>query len=278
MDFLRHLFDPKERNASQYNQKGKAFAQVGNLDRAIESFTKAIEEVPGDGTLYYNRGLAHLNRGNFESALDDLRVAIRISPQYPDAYGALATAYYATNLVPIAYAHYQAVLDLEKPEHLVILAKERSREIEGALKDTWEVDWYKYCAVRAVNRIIDYGMSASSSKSPWPDPADPAFKSAQEKHESLAWKHYQNAHGFVRSWKTKPRASTAQILEGVYLEPIEFDYFLFLVASNNFLIGRYAKCINLLSLMKEIDKVPPALDLRLRATRFRARYGDIRQL
>ena len=68
----------KERNqkcAETYYQRGLAHAKNGELERAIEDYTKAIELNPNYADAYYNRGGAWLRLGEPEKAKSDLATA-----------------------------------------------------------------------------------------------------------------------------------------------------------------------------------------------------------
>jgi tetratricopeptide (TPR) repeat protein len=65
-----------------------AFEQSNeNIDLTIESLTKAIAEA------YYNRGLAYLNSGDYDKAITDFNKAIELNPVYVDAYYYRGLAY-----------------------------------------------------------------------------------------------------------------------------------------------------------------------------------------
>jgi Flp pilus assembly protein TadD len=48
--------------------------------------TKAIELKPKDVASYNNRGLAYMQKGNYERAIDDFNVATILNPKLADAY------------------------------------------------------------------------------------------------------------------------------------------------------------------------------------------------
>ena len=61
------------------------FLEIGDLYRAIEHLDKAIEL---DGALdiaYCNRGLAHLELGDFEAAYEDFEKSAGVGPIRSDA-------------------------------------------------------------------------------------------------------------------------------------------------------------------------------------------------
>ena len=61
--------------AKTYYNRGLAYSRNGELDKAIENYTKAIELKPDYAEAYYNRGGAFLRLGEREKAKSDLAVA-----------------------------------------------------------------------------------------------------------------------------------------------------------------------------------------------------------
>jgi tetratricopeptide (TPR) repeat protein len=59
-------------HASYYATRGDNNLNSGNYDLAITEYTRAIELEPNSRALYYSRGLAYHQKGDFESAIDDL--------------------------------------------------------------------------------------------------------------------------------------------------------------------------------------------------------------
>jgi tetratricopeptide (TPR) repeat protein len=69
-----------------YNQRGLAYFDKGEYDKALTDFTRAIglNQDYADG--YYNRGLVYQNKGAYDKAILDYTEAIRINPTYLKAY------------------------------------------------------------------------------------------------------------------------------------------------------------------------------------------------
>jgi tetratricopeptide (TPR) repeat protein len=60
--------------------RGLAFANRGDLDRAVADFTEAVRLNPKDALAYSNRGLAFVNKGEFDRGIADYTMAIRLNP------------------------------------------------------------------------------------------------------------------------------------------------------------------------------------------------------
>jgi len=66
--------------------RGIAFGGVGNYDRGIAYFDKAIEIEPRYAEAYYFRGRAYYYKRRYDKAIADFTKAIEINPGYPEAY------------------------------------------------------------------------------------------------------------------------------------------------------------------------------------------------
>jgi tetratricopeptide (TPR) repeat protein len=81
--------------AQELNIKGLAFLGVGNLDKALECYNRAIAADPGYPYAYINRAWLYNLKGEFEKALTDSTKAIAMKPVYylAAAYNSRAWAY-----------------------------------------------------------------------------------------------------------------------------------------------------------------------------------------
>jgi len=61
-------------------KKGRDFLGRGDFDTAIASFTEAIRLDPNYAEAYYNCGKAYSNKGEYDKAIEDYTKAIRRKP------------------------------------------------------------------------------------------------------------------------------------------------------------------------------------------------------
>ena len=61
---------------------------------AISDYNKAIEVNSRDAQVYYNRGNAYGDKGQYDLAISDWSKAIEINPRYTKAYSNRGLAYY----------------------------------------------------------------------------------------------------------------------------------------------------------------------------------------
>jgi len=83
--FLKNL-NRNETLAIQYNNRGIAWEEKGNLDSAIEDYNQAIKFNPKSSAAYNNRGNAWNKKGNFDNAIEDYNQAIILNPKSSAAY------------------------------------------------------------------------------------------------------------------------------------------------------------------------------------------------
>lgn len=78
--------EESEMDGRQLCLRGFHRAGRGMVDDAIRDLTMALEEIPGLGTIYYNRALLHEMKGDAGAAMADYDEAIRLDPDYGNAY------------------------------------------------------------------------------------------------------------------------------------------------------------------------------------------------
>jgi tetratricopeptide (TPR) repeat protein len=95
-------------NAQFYFDRGSAYGQKGQYDRAISDFNKALEINPGYAEAYNNRGVAYGFKGQHDKAISDYSKAIEIDPEGVKAYHNRAWQY------TLKGQFDQAISDLKK--------------------------------------------------------------------------------------------------------------------------------------------------------------------
>jgi tetratricopeptide (TPR) repeat protein len=60
--------------------------QLGQYDKAIVDYTRALEVNPANSFAYYNRGITKDRMGDFEGAVADFSSAIALDPKNADFY------------------------------------------------------------------------------------------------------------------------------------------------------------------------------------------------
>jgi tetratricopeptide (TPR) repeat protein len=98
------------RFAPAYINRGNAYQAKGEFDLAIGDYTRAIALEPGSALAYNNRGLAKRGRGDLEAALADFDKAIEVSPDLAEAYNNRGAARYAGGDVTAAMKDFDAAI------------------------------------------------------------------------------------------------------------------------------------------------------------------------
>ncbi|MDR2493722.1 MAG: tetratricopeptide repeat protein [Spirochaetaceae bacterium] len=75
--------DPND--ALAYNNRGDAYYNKGEYDRAVADYTEALRINPNNAIVYNNRGYAYKEKGEYDRAVADFTAALRINPNYAGA-------------------------------------------------------------------------------------------------------------------------------------------------------------------------------------------------
>ena len=73
--------------------RGNAYLEQGEYDRAVAEYTVAIGLNPQDADACYKRGVAYSRQGEYERAIADYTTAIRLNPKFVQAYMRRGFAY-----------------------------------------------------------------------------------------------------------------------------------------------------------------------------------------
>ncbi len=87
-----YVLDPV--SADDFLQRGNYHLNRSEYDAALEEYSKAIENDRLYGNAYYNRGLAHFNRLDYERAVKDLDRAAELLPHDYEVFLRRGEVYY----------------------------------------------------------------------------------------------------------------------------------------------------------------------------------------
>jgi tetratricopeptide (TPR) repeat protein len=114
-DYKRAVaIDPQLSNV--YINRGVTFGQMGNLQQSIASLTEAIRLAPRNPDGYFNRGIVYFQHGDFGSAIEDLSTVIQLSPGDEEAYYWRGIAREQTGHQRAAIDDYRQFLALSRDE------------------------------------------------------------------------------------------------------------------------------------------------------------------
>jgi tetratricopeptide (TPR) repeat protein len=106
------------------NALGAALMRCGRIDEAMPYFQKALEMKPDYADADYNLGNALARRGRFDEAVPRFEKALEIQPDYAEAHFNLGTALAHQGRMEDAIAHYRTALALARQQNKTALAEE----------------------------------------------------------------------------------------------------------------------------------------------------------
>jgi tetratricopeptide (TPR) repeat protein len=120
----------------EYHNLANDYYKIGEFDKAIEHYNKALELRPDLLETYFNRGLAYTRKGLYDHAQEDLNKVIELNPN-------LAEAYYTRGLIheykleyPLAINDYNKALEVDpkynKAETQKLVARNKMAGLQGA--------------------------------------------------------------------------------------------------------------------------------------------------
>lgn len=99
--------------AEDHLNRGVGHINEGEYDKAIVEFSRAIEIQPGNAIQHSNRGNAHFFKGDCEKAIDDYSRAIEIKPDYANAYYNRGNAYYSKGDCDRAIEDFSRAIEIQ---------------------------------------------------------------------------------------------------------------------------------------------------------------------
>jgi tetratricopeptide (TPR) repeat protein len=99
--------------ALAFNNRGNAWAAKGDYDRAIADYTEAIRLDPKGALAYNNRGNAWHDKGDHDRAIADLTEAIRLNPKHALIYDNRGNAWHDKGDHDRAIADYTEAIRLD---------------------------------------------------------------------------------------------------------------------------------------------------------------------
>jgi tetratricopeptide (TPR) repeat protein len=100
-------------NAALYFDRGYAHEDKGQYDQAISYLTKALEYDPRHVRAYTERGYAYDRKGQYDQAISDHTKALEINPRYANAYNNRGYAYFQKGQYDQAISDLTEALKLE---------------------------------------------------------------------------------------------------------------------------------------------------------------------
>ena len=118
MEAYSRVIELNPNNPNAYNNRGVAYNARGDFDRAVEDYTKVIELNPDDAIAYNNRGGVYYLKGEYDSAIVDFSKAIELNPDYAIAYNNRGVAYHLKKEYDSAIEDYTKAIELN-PDYAI---------------------------------------------------------------------------------------------------------------------------------------------------------------
>ena len=139
-----------------YNILGASNESLGNLEEAIEAYTKAIFIKPDYAEAYYNMGNALKDQGKLDEALEAYTDALSIKPDFAQAQYNRANILKDQDKLEEAVEAYKKVLSI-KPDDA-----ETHNNMANALKDQGKLDEAIEAFTKAISIRPDYAEAYSN--------------------------------------------------------------------------------------------------------------------
>lgn len=121
--------------ASMYQNRGVAYEDLGDLERAAIDFTRCIQLHPERSAYHVNRGLVYLKRNMHSEAISDLDEALFLDPLNPQTRVNRAFASYQMDDYDAAVRDYTRALYL-KPEYIpALIGRGNAHVARGSLTE-----------------------------------------------------------------------------------------------------------------------------------------------
>ena len=102
--------DPK---SSTFIQLGHSYRTQGDLDRALASYSEAIQLDGNEADGFYYRGNVYRAKGDFDRAIADYNEMAKLDPEDPDAVNSRGIAYAAKGSLDQAIADYTSAIAID---------------------------------------------------------------------------------------------------------------------------------------------------------------------
>ena len=111
-----HLLLEYPRSVVLHNIAGASYKGLGELEKAVEAYTKAISLKPDYAQAYNNLGNALTDQGNLKEAIEAYNKALSINPDYAEAYNNIGNVLQTLGALEKAIEAYNKALSI-RPDY-----------------------------------------------------------------------------------------------------------------------------------------------------------------
>ena len=103
----------RELRAELAFQQGSVFIMLGQMNKAIERYSRAIELYPNNPATYNNRAVAYYDKGEYDLAIENYTQAIDLNPNHANAHNNRGNAYIGKGEYDLAIKNFDKAVALE---------------------------------------------------------------------------------------------------------------------------------------------------------------------
>lgn len=103
----------RERQGRSFRDRGERYLGANQASKALEQFLEALKIYPDDPYLHYDLALTYDMKGMLDKTEYHLKEAIKLKPDYSDAYNYLGFVYFSDGKVDEAIKYYHKALENE---------------------------------------------------------------------------------------------------------------------------------------------------------------------
>jgi tetratricopeptide (TPR) repeat protein len=106
-----HAIEQKQNIPLSYNNRGLAYYDLKQYQKAIEDYDQAINQDPDYVAAFNNRGNSYYELAEYQRALSDFNQSLQLDPNYPKAHFNRGLVYYQLNQNDLACNDFQKACD-----------------------------------------------------------------------------------------------------------------------------------------------------------------------
>ena len=119
---------PDPNASAGYYNRGQAYLQNKDYDRAIAEFNQSLRLDPNNLVSYSGRGVAYTSKGDYDRAIADFNQALRLDPNNEYLYAMRGVAYFAKKDFERAIADCETALRIDPNNALANQVIEQARQ------------------------------------------------------------------------------------------------------------------------------------------------------
>jgi Flp pilus assembly protein TadD len=122
-------------NAEEHRKKGALLTQQGNYDEALAEFRLALRLMPGLDRAHLGLGAALQGKGDLEGAIAEYRTLLKLHPNDPAAHNNLGSALQRKGDIAAAIGEYRAALQSQPDDALTHFNLGTALSTKGQVED-----------------------------------------------------------------------------------------------------------------------------------------------